>query len=268
VSTTPQLETQTGRQVTHTMGMPISLAMRGLHAHDAAGQEAWHEAVDCLNQVDRDFSTFRPTSYVSRLARGEIELADCPAEVAEVMALGALAEKRSQGAFRVLRRRPDGSRVLDPNGVVKGWAVERAARSLRLLDDTSFCLSAGGDMVCHTADPADQPWRVGIEDPHDTGRVIATVAVRTGAVATSGTAHRGAHVVDARTGLPPEDIASVTVIAESLTWADIDATAAFAHGADAARWLSEEARQVGLIVWADGSVARTPQHVSRGDGPA
>ena len=52
------------------------------------------------------------------------------------------------------------------------------------------------------------------------------VPVATGAVATSGTAHRGEHLVDARTGRPPTGVASVTVVAASLTWTDIDATAA------------------------------------------
>lgn len=249
------------RYVAHAMGMPISVAMRGRHADDTAGREAWEQAVSSLHQVDRDFSTYRTTSFVSRLARGEIGLDDCPAEVSEVLALGELAEQRSHGAFRVMRLGPDGTPTLDPNGVVKGWAIERAARSLFILDDTSFCLSAGGDMVCHTAETDDLPWRIGVEDPHDTTRVIAVVPIRDGAVATSGTAHRGAHVVDGRTGLPPTGVASVTVVADSLTWADIDATAAFARGPDAARWLSDEADRVGIVVWSDGSITRT----SRGD---
>ena len=74
-----------------------------------------------------------------------------------------------------------------------------------------------------------------------------------GAVATSGSAHRGQHVVDARTGRPPSGIASVTVVAASLTEADIDATAAYAQGADAARWLGPAPGRSGLVVWADGS---------------
>ena len=101
--------------------------------------------------------------------------------------------------------------VLDPSGVVKGWAVERAAAALRDLDDTDFCLSAGGDMVVHVADPDRPDWRVGIEDATDPTRVRAVVPLRSGAVATSGLAHRGAHVVDARTGLAPTRLASVTV---------------------------------------------------------
>src|SRR5689334_28674 len=135
------------------MGMPISLALRGRHADDAAARAAWAEVVERLREADRVFSTYRPDSAISRLNRGEVELEDCPPEVAEVLALGDLARIASDGAFDVRRPGPDGGLVLDPSGVVKGWAVERAARALADLADTDYCLSAGGDMTCRTVDP-------------------------------------------------------------------------------------------------------------------
>jgi FAD:protein FMN transferase len=181
------------------MGMPISVALRGRHTDDATAAAAWADAVGILRDVDRVFSTYRPDSAVSRLALGELGVDDCPPEVAEVLELGALAEQESDGAFAVRRNGPDGAVVLDPSGVVKGWAVERAAAPLRALSDTDFCLSAGGDLLCRTLDPDGDPWRIGIEDPRDTTRVLAVVPVGTGAVATSGTAHRGQHLVVART---------------------------------------------------------------------
>jgi thiamine biosynthesis lipoprotein len=46
----------------------------------------------------------------------------------------------------------------------------------------------------------------------------------------------------------------VTVVAASLTWADIDATAAYAQGPDAARWLETRPGRSGLVVWNDGTV--------------
>ena len=147
-----------------------------------------------------------------------------------MLAIAERAKAESGGAFDVRRPGPDGAVVLDPSGVVKGWAVQRAAVPLLALDDTDVCLSAGGDMVCHVAVAEREPWSVGIEDPHDPTRVLAVVPVRRGAVATSGHAHRGHHVVDARTGRPPEDIASVTVVAADLVTADVDATAAYAMG--------------------------------------
>ena len=248
----------TVRYVEHVMGMPISLALRGRHTDDDAARAAWAETLMVLRDVDRVFSTYRPDSFVSRLGRCELGLEDCPPEVVEVVELGAAAERDSGGAFSIRLPGPDGTDVLDPSGVVKGWAVERAAEPLRALPDTNFCLSAGGDMTCRTVGPDSPPWRIGVEDPADLRRLIAIVPVFTGAVATSGTAHRGQHVVDGRTGRPPTGVASVTVVAGSLTWADIDATAAFARGKDAARWLETRRGRSGLVVWADGTTTVEP----------
>ena len=246
------------RYVEHVMGMPISLAMRGRHASDAAGRSAWTEVMESLRAADEVFSTYRPDSVVSRLGRGELAAADCPPEVTEVIDLGEEAYRSSGGAFSVCRAGPDGGVLFDPSGVVKGWAAERAAEALRALPETDFCLSAGGDVACRTLDPAGRPWRIGIEDPRDPRRLVAVVPVHTGAVATSGSAHRGQHVVDARTGLPPSGVASVTVVADSLTAADIDATAAYARGRDAARWLADRPGRTGLVVWTDGSTTSVP----------
>ena len=241
------------RFVAHAMGMPISLALRGAHAEDSAGVRAWEDVLAQVVEVDRMFSTYRADSFVSRLGRGEVTIDGCPPEVVEVLDLGERAAERSDGAFSVWRDDRTGARRLDTDGIVKGWAIERAAAALRRLPDTDFCLSAGGDMVCHTASPAGQAWVVGIEDPLDAARLVATVRVRRGAVATSGSAHRGDHVVDARTGRPPTGVASVTVVADRLTWADIDATSSFARGPEAAAWLEQRPGRVGLVVWKDGS---------------
>jgi len=242
------------RSVEHVMGMPVSLALRGRHTDDRAADAAWSACLAELREVDRVFSTYRPESHVSRLARGEISLDDCPAVVAEVLSLGEQAARDSGGAFDVRRPAANGVPTLDPSGVVKGWAVERAAAPLLALDDTDVCLSAGGDMICHVADGSRPPWQVGIEDPHDPSRVLAVVPVRRGAVATSGHAHRGHHVVDARTGRPPTGVASVTVVAADLTSADIDATTAYALGLDGIGWLRERPGRAGLVVLEDGHV--------------
>ncbi|MGZ4453007.1 MAG: FAD:protein FMN transferase [Nocardioides sp.] len=238
------------RYVEHVMGMPISLALRGRHTTDARALDAWAEAMATLHDVDRVFSTYRADSHVSRLDRGEITLATCPPELLEVLALGERWRQDSGGAFDVRRGDASGTFHLDPSGVVKGWAVERAARPLRLLAGTDFCLSAGGDMVC-AAGAESEPWRVGVEDPHDVAAVAAVVPVRNGAVATSGLAHRGAHITDARTGRVPTRVASVTVVAEDLVRADLDATAAFALDGEAAAWLRGRG-STGVVVWADG----------------
>jgi thiamine biosynthesis lipoprotein len=240
----------THRQVEHVMGMPISVALRGRHATSTAGRAAWREVIDELRRVDRIFSTYREDSVISRLNRGEVTVEECPQEVAEVLALGGDAEQQSDGAFSVTLPDSSGRLRLDPSGVVKGWATERASRFLTVLDDTDVCLSAGGDMLCHLADPGRPAWRVGIENPLDPSSLVAVVPVGTGAVATSSTRHRGEHLLDARTGRPAQGVASVTVIDRSLTWADIDATAAYAQGPHAADWLRGRGRTA-LVVWPD-----------------
>jgi len=239
--------------VEQIMGFPLSLAVRGRHADDAAGREAWAQVLALLREVDKVFSTYRPDSWICQLDRGEVDLVDCPREVAEVIGLGERARVESGGAFAVHRPRADGTLGLDPSGVVKGWALERAAAALQALEDTDFCLSGGGDLLCRTTGADAVPWRIGIEDPRDTGRLLATVPLHTAAMATSGTAHRGQHIVDARTGQPPTTIAQVSVIGPSLTWADIDATAAYALGPDAATWLKTRTGRTGFVVWQDGS---------------
>jgi thiamine biosynthesis lipoprotein len=243
----------TRRYVEHVMGMPISVALRGRHTDDADARNAWDAVLASLREADLVFSTYRPDSHISRVARGEITLDECPPEMAEVLALGEQARVESGGAFDVRRVAVDGTEVLDPSGVVKGWAVQRASIALLALEATDFCLSAGGDMVCHVASAASADWRVGIEDPHDPTRVLAFVPVRDGAVATSGLTHRGAHIVDARTGEVPGGLASVTVVARDLVTADVDATAAFALGADAMDWLSSRPGRTGLVVEEDGT---------------
>ena len=252
------------RRVEMVMGLPISLALRGRHATGPRADAAWADALAVLRDADRVFSRYRPDSAISRLGRGEIGLDDCPREVTEVLALAEEARRASGGAFDV--RRP--GVPLDTDGVVKGWAVQRAAHALDGLEDTDVCLSGGGDMVCVVRDPAGEPWRVGIEDPRDPSRVLAVVPVHRGAVATSGAAHRGEHVVHAVTGRPPEGVGSVTVVAADLTWADIDATAAYAMGRDALDWLRTRQGRSGLVVWADGATDTFTVPTSTGPHPA
>jgi len=239
------------RRVEQVMGMPISLALAGRHAGTAEGDAAWADALASLRDADAVFSTYRDDSWVSRLGRGEVTVDDCPAEVAEVLDRAEVAGRESGGAFGVRLPGPDGT-TLDPSGIVKGWAVDRAAAVLRRLDDTDFCLSAGGDLVCSTTRDDAPDWRIGVENPADPTQVVAVVPVRNGAVATSGLVHRGAHIVDPRTGATPTTWASVTVRARTLTEADVDATAAFVLGDAAPAWLRSRGRSA-LLVRPDGT---------------
>ncbi len=77
-------------------------------------------------------------------------------------------------------------------------------------------------------------------------RTIAMVSGQRLAVATSGTAERGLHIVDPRSGRPVDAWASVTVIGTEIARADACATAAAAVGHDACSWL--EARELAAVL--------------------
>ncbi|GLZ40280.1 FAD:protein FMN transferase [Actinokineospora sp. NBRC 105648] len=247
------------RYVEHVMNMPVSLALRGRHTDDRRARAAWAAVMADLRAADRVFSTYRPDSHISRLNRGELTPAECPPEVTQVLALGHEAEHDSDGAFSIHRPGPDGHRTLDPSGVVKGWAADRAARHLRALPDTDYCLNTGGDLICRTLDPHTRPWHIGIEHPHNPQAVIAVVPIHDGAVATSGATHRGNHITDARTGRTPTAIASVTVVGATLTHTDIDATAAYANGPKATAWLRTRPIHAALLVWQNGTTTLIPE---------
>ncbi len=94
-----------------------------------------------------------------------------------------------------------------------------------------------------------------MEDPRDRARTLRSLRLRTGAVATSGTAARGDHIVDPATGAPAAGLLSATVIGPNLTWADVYATAAFVKGSAALPWLATLADHAGLLVGADGTIS-------------
>ncbi|WP_019135065.1 FAD:protein FMN transferase [Cellulomonas massiliensis] len=212
--------------VDHVMGMPVSVHVRGDDAHAAATERAVRAAFAELREVDRVLSTYRPDSDVSRYARGELPLADCDARVREVHRLCLLVLATTDGAVDAWGW---SRRGFDPTGVVKGWAVERALDALGGVRG-DVAIDAGGDVAVR-CDPAGPGWLVGVEHPDRPGELLATVRVHAGGVATSGTAARGAHVVDPGTGLPAaHGVRSATVVGPSPCWADVWATAVMVTG--------------------------------------
>ena len=250
--------------VAQIMGMPISVHLRGPQPDAPQAAAAVEQLFDELREVDRVFSLYRDDSDLSRLTRGEIGRADCHPDVAEVARLCELAQQRTDGWFDPQlppHDDPDGPLRWDPTGLVKGWAVERASHALAarlaaVLPGHDHCVNAGGDVMAHAARIDTPPWRIGIEDPADRSRLLDVAEVRSGAVATSGTAARGAHIRDPFTGAPATALLSVTVTGPSLLWADVHATAAFARGPGAAAWLTGLADHSALLVDGAGQVTR------------
>jgi FAD:protein FMN transferase len=228
------------RHAEPVMGTVVSFDVPVAARHDGS----LDAAVQWLHWVDRVFSPFRPDSDVSRLADGEVTVDGCAPEVAEVIEACAFVRELSGGYFTAS---PWGR--FDPSGYVKGWAIERAAGILSAAGSASHLVNGGGDVQCvgdrasssgvaSSPGPA-PPWRVGIADPLRRGRLALVIEARDCGVATSGTAERGAHIVNPRTGRAAAGLASVTMIGPSLALADACATAAFAMGSGLAREWAE-----------------------------
>ena len=223
--------------VEHIMGLPVSVHVRG--ARPSTMEDRVMRVFADLRRADAVFSPYRDDSDLSRWDRGELALAEADPDLAAVLSLCDEARERTDGWFDP-RGLPDprtGQPRYDPSGLVKGWAVQRAAVRLDNPDGYGWCLNTGGDVLVHA--PDDQPpWRVGIEDPDDPGRLIRVVQRRSGAVATSGSTHRGDHIIDPFTGRPAASLRAATVIGPELLWADVFATACVARGPAAAEWLA------------------------------
>ncbi len=233
--------------------------MASVHVHDdveptvadAAITAMWSE----LDRLEAMFSTFRANSEVGRINRGELHLLDASPEVLEVVDACTWLEHVSNGAFRA--RRP-GDELVDPAGVVKGWAAELAAQCLDRAGLRQWYLSVGGDIQTRGTARDGSPWGIAIADPNadDPLAVRALVEVDGLAVATSGTSARGRHLWDGRTDQPADSLASMTVVGPHLTWADAFATAAFVMGRDGVDWVANFDGYRALAITTDGQLIR------------
>jgi FAD:protein FMN transferase len=220
------------RHAEHVMGTVVSFDVPGCagEPRGPAGQMGGPlgQAVRWLHWVDATFSPYRDDSDVSRFGRGALPLADCAPELDQVLQACAAISERSGGYFTTT---PGGT--FDPSGYVKGWAIERAAAMLTAAGSAEHSVNGGGDIQC----VGERLWRVGIADPLRPGRLALVVTGRDFAVATSGVAERGPHIIDPYTGQPSVGLASITVVGATLAETDAYATAAFAMGSAARDWV-------------------------------
>lgn len=251
----------TRRRVEHCMGTVFSFDIRPPTTTEAATQDvladdALNDSVEAavrrLHWIDSTFSTFQPDSQLSRLTRGELTLDACSPDMRAVLARCEQLRLDTAGYFSA-----QAAGRLDPSGYVKGWAIEEASDILTTAGSSNHSVNGGGDVQCVGHSAPGRPWRIGIAHPHRPGQLAGLVAGADLAVATSGTAARGQHVIDPHTGNRPAALASVTVVGRHVADADAYATAAFAMGVDARDWLEHLPGHWGFAVTADGSTWST-----------
>ncbi|HEX3269487.1 MAG TPA: FAD:protein FMN transferase [Ktedonobacterales bacterium] len=203
------------------MGMPITVEV----ADESVSKDDLETVFSYLVSVDERFSTYKETSEVSQLNRGELREDEYSDDLRTVLALSEETRRATGGYFSIWC---DG--VCDPSGLVKGWAVRNAARILDERGFQNYYLDAGGDLqLAGMKDGA--PWRVGIRNPFNRAEHVKALSITDRGVATSGTAIRGQHIYNPRhADQPITEIVSMTVIGPDIYEADRFATAAFAMG--------------------------------------
>ncbi len=209
------------------MGTVVTIDIYGGHDGPGVEDEALARARAILHHADEVFSTWKHDSPLSRLRRGEITAEEAPAPVADVLALCRTAREISHGWFDPWAM-PGG---VDPTGVVKGWAAQRALEALASERISGALVNAAGDIAGFGALEDATPFRIGIVDPASPGR-LACVVELAGTIATSGTYERGAHLFDPHTRRPAARLASASVTGPDLGLADALATALAVAGND------------------------------------
>ena len=220
----------TMKQTRLLMGMPITveIAAPGVTPDDLDRVFAY------FARIDDTFSTYKDTSEVSRLNRGELPPDQCSGALKTVLALGEQTKRETQGYFDIWQ-----NGVCDPSGIVKGWAIHNAAHLLAVRGWRDFYIDAGGDIQVSGAKDG-HPWRVGIRNPFNRHENVKVLALTDCGVATSGTAIRGQHIYNPhQPDAPLLDIVSITVIGPNVYEADRFATAAFAMGPPGIRFIEE-----------------------------
>jgi len=240
------------RHAEPVMGTVVSFDVRPQGLPMAATRAAVRCACEALHRADEVFSLYRPDTPLWRLRRGELELHECPPEVAEVWALCERARLLSDGWFDPWSL-PGG---FDPTGLVKGWAAREAAAVLEAAGLGAGLVNAAGDIAAFGAPWGRSPWRVGIRSPESADLLLCVIELR-GAVATSGDYERGDHIWDVSNDCPAAGVASATVCGPDLALADALATGLVAAGGAGLDAVIEAGYQA-LLVLDDGKTVGTP----------
>lgn len=258
--------TETKVVVLNQMNIPISIQLK----YDQTSEQNINRLNRTINEIDAFFthidetySPFKANSVVSRHpAVGE----QLPPEVLgqeyeSVFAQTIMAREATDGIFN-----PFHEGHYNPTGFVKGWAVETAFFNfVQPLINQDFiiagAINAGGDMQLGVSPFSDFTWSVGIENPLDPQKIIATYALQNGAIATSGLNKRGAHIWDAKAAVNQQN----TVTAAYLSIADVWATVGIATTQEKWTTLIKEKSLTGISVNNTGLILPFEQGVLRHD---
>ncbi|HEU4629187.1 MAG TPA: FAD:protein FMN transferase [Gemmatimonadaceae bacterium] len=137
---------------------------------------------------------------------------------------GAVEIDSTAGTVRL----PRAGMRLDLGGIAKGYALDLARRALRDPRITGGMVDLGGNVLVFGRPPRGERWVIGIRHPRGDGRLLGTVTLDSGAVATSGDYEhfyridgvRYGHLIDPTTGYPRRGVMAATAIGPRGDWSD------------------------------------------------
>lgn len=142
---------------------------------------------------------------------------------------------------------PQPGMELDFGGIVKEYAVDRAAALLQRAGIAHGFINLGGDVRVIGPQADGAPWRIGIRHPRQADALLATIELSQGALASSGDyerclvvdGQRYSHILNPQTGWPVRTLAAVSVAAPLCVVAGSAATIAMLKEAQGIAWLQD-----------------------------
>lgn len=244
-------------------------------------------AIAEVRRIEAKYSRYRPDSVVSIIAaQAGLDWLECDEETRTLLDIADTLFEQSGGLFDVtsgvLRRawnfdeprlpaapylevlrqlvnwrsvQRDGSRIrmpragmeLDFGGFGKEYAVDRAASVLRACGVAYGYVNLAGDIRVLGPQPDGRPWLMGVQDPRCAERMVASIPMEGGALATSGDyerffelgARRYSHILHPHSGYPVDDWRSISVLAPTALMAGGMATLAMLKQGQAQDFLQE-----------------------------
>jgi len=197
-------------------------------------------AATCYDQSD---GLFDITSGILRRAwRFDLGILPDQAQVQEL--LGKVGWRKLRWVPPVLEF-PTAGMEIDFGGVVKEYAVDRAAALCWEVGIRHGVVNLGGDIKVIGPRVDGSPWRVGIRHPRHKEAVMQTILLREGALASSGDYERCikvegvryGHVLNPKTGWPVRHLAAVSVVGDFCVVAGSASTIAMLKEDSGPAWL-------------------------------
>jgi thiamine biosynthesis lipoprotein len=154
---------------------------------------------------------------------------------------------------------------VNPGGIGKGYAIDRAAELLLERGVEEFAIHGGKSSIrVHGRQLLTQPgagWNIAVRHPEMTERILGTLVLCNQSLGTSGPANqffyfrgvRYGHIIDPRTGWPVDGPLSLSVVHESAAWADALATGLYVLGVERTIEFCKSHPEIGVLAILPGS---------------